>query len=58
VGDRWGEADTLVNLGDAHDATGASHAARAAWHRALTILDELDHPDANRVRAKLAAHTT
>ena len=36
----------------AGDATRA--AARAAWQHALTILDDLDHPDAEPVRAKLS----
>jgi hypothetical protein len=28
-------------------------ATRDAWQQALTILDDLDHPDADTVRAKL-----
>jgi Tfp pilus assembly protein PilF len=55
LGDRYQEADTLGNLGDTHLATGDSHAARDAWQRALAILDELDHPEAEQVRDKLAA---
>jgi tetratricopeptide (TPR) repeat protein len=58
LGDRYQEADTLGNLGDVHFATGDSHAAHDAWQRALTILDELDHPDAEQVRAKLAGRVT
>jgi DNA-binding SARP family transcriptional activator len=53
VGDRYEEAATLTNLGDTHHAAGNLHAARDAWQRALTILDNLDHPDADQVRAKL-----
>jgi hypothetical protein len=30
-------------------------AARDAWRLALAILDDLGHPDAGQVRAKLAA---
>jgi tetratricopeptide (TPR) repeat protein len=53
LGDRYQEADTLTSLGSVHRATGDSHAARDAWQRALIILGELDHPDAEQVRAKL-----
>jgi tetratricopeptide (TPR) repeat protein len=53
LGDRYQEADTLGNLGDVHLAAGEPLAARDAWQRALAILDELDHPDAEQVRAKL-----
>jgi tetratricopeptide (TPR) repeat protein len=54
IGDRYQEADTLTRLGDTHRAAGNSDAARDAWQQALTILDQLDHPDADQVRAKLA----
>jgi tetratricopeptide (TPR) repeat protein len=54
LGDRYQEADTLASLGSVHLATGHPHAAHDAWQRALIILDELDHPDAERVRAQLA----
>jgi tetratricopeptide (TPR) repeat protein len=53
LGDRWSEADTITRLGDAHHAAGDTGAAAAAWRRAVTILDELGHPDADRVRTKL-----
>ncbi len=56
LGDRYQEADTLANLGDVRLATGDPPAARDDWQRALIILDELDHPDAEKVRAKLAGH--
>jgi hypothetical protein len=52
-GDRYDEADTLASLGDTHLADGAPASAEAAWSRALTILDELGHPDAAQVRKKL-----
>jgi hypothetical protein len=51
--DRYYESDTLTHLGDTHLAVGDPDAARAAWRQALTILDDLDHPDAQNVRAKL-----
>ena len=54
LGDRYQEAETLGNLGDTHFAMGDSHAAYADWQQALTILDELNHPEAEQVRAKLA----
>jgi hypothetical protein len=56
LGDRYQEADTLANLGGVRLATGDPPAARDDWQRALVILDELDHPDAEKVRAKLAGH--
>jgi tetratricopeptide (TPR) repeat protein len=54
LGDRYYEADTLAHLGDAHDAVGAAEPARAAWRQALQILEQLQHAEADRVRAKLA----
>ena len=53
LGDRYNEADTLVALGDAHQAFGDSESARIAWQRALTILEQLDHPRADSVRARM-----
>ncbi len=47
------EADTLTRLGDTHHATGDTDAARSAWRYALTILNNLGHPNADTVRAKL-----
>jgi tetratricopeptide (TPR) repeat protein len=54
VDDRWGEADTLTNLGDIRRAAGDPGRARGAWQQALDILNDLQHPDAAKVRAKLA----
>jgi tetratricopeptide (TPR) repeat protein len=53
IGDRYEQAATLDHLGDTQDAAGDPAAARAAWQRSLDILDELDHPGARDVRAKL-----
>jgi DNA-binding SARP family transcriptional activator/tetratricopeptide (TPR) repeat protein len=53
LGDRYNEAATLVNLGDTHRAAGDGAAAGWAWRRALRTLQQLDHPDANLVAAKL-----
>jgi DNA-binding SARP family transcriptional activator len=36
-----------------HHAAGYPDAARTTWQQALTILDQLDHPDADTIRAKL-----
>jgi DNA-binding SARP family transcriptional activator/tetratricopeptide (TPR) repeat protein len=58
LGDRYNEADTLTNLGDTHHAAGDSESAHDAWQRALAVLIDLDHPDAERVRTKLATTST
>jgi tetratricopeptide (TPR) repeat protein len=52
-GDRYGEADGLSHLGDVHRDAGDPAVARGLWLQALIILDELRHPDADGVRAKL-----
>ncbi|MEU2671653.1 BTAD domain-containing putative transcriptional regulator [Streptomyces sp. NPDC007164] len=52
-GNRYGEADALHHLGGSLRMTGDQEAARDAWHAALAILDELDHPDADVVRKLL-----
>jgi hypothetical protein len=54
IGHRWGYAETLGHLGDAHQAAGDLAPARAAWDEALALLDELSHPDADQIRAKLS----
>ena len=53
LGDRYNEAGILTHLGDTHHSAGHPDAARTAWRQALTILEDLDHPDADTVRAKL-----
>jgi tetratricopeptide (TPR) repeat protein len=53
LGDRYTEAETLAHLGDTRHAAGDIGAARAAWRDALDVLDQLDHPDADGVRARL-----
>ncbi len=55
TGDRFDEADTLVHLGDAYQAGGELAKARQAWQQAVAILDDLQHPDAEQVRTKLAS---
>jgi DNA-binding SARP family transcriptional activator len=53
-GDRYRQTVVLTHLGDTHQAAGRPPAAREAWRQALAILDDLHHPDAGLVRAKLA----
>ncbi len=52
-GDRYYEAGTLTHLGDAYQTAGELQGARDSWQQALDILDDLHHPDAGQVRAKL-----
>jgi tetratricopeptide (TPR) repeat protein len=47
------EAVTLTHLGEANRAEGNLRDARTAWEQALIILDDLNHPDADQVRARL-----
>ncbi|MFE9468633.1 BTAD domain-containing putative transcriptional regulator [Streptomyces virginiae] len=51
----WTEAQTLARLGQALDALGETEAARRAWEQQLSILEDLRHPRADQIRAKLAA---
>jgi DNA-binding SARP family transcriptional activator/Tfp pilus assembly protein PilF len=53
-GDRFYEAETLTRLGDTHHAAGGLAQASQAWLAALPILEGLQHPSADQVRAKLA----
>ena len=52
-GFRYNEADTLAHLGDAYHDSGDTGAARDRWQAALAIFTDLDHPDAEEVRARL-----
>jgi tetratricopeptide (TPR) repeat protein/transcriptional regulator with XRE-family HTH domain len=52
-GDRHGQAEALAHLGDAQLAVGQPEIARGAWTQALAILDDLHHPDAEQLRARL-----
>jgi tetratricopeptide (TPR) repeat protein/transcriptional regulator with XRE-family HTH domain len=49
------EASTLALLGDSRQAAGELPRARNSWQQALIILKDLQHPDADQVRAKLAS---
>jgi DNA-binding SARP family transcriptional activator/tetratricopeptide (TPR) repeat protein len=52
-GDRYFRAQTLIHLGETHQANGHHQATRDHWQQALAILDDLHHPDAAPIRAKL-----
>jgi DNA-binding SARP family transcriptional activator/tetratricopeptide (TPR) repeat protein len=54
LGDRYYEAETLTHIGDTQHAAGDRTAAGAAWRQALAILTDLNHPETDTVRAKLA----
>jgi tetratricopeptide (TPR) repeat protein/transcriptional regulator with XRE-family HTH domain len=54
LGDRPSEAEALTHLGDIRNATGQLPQAREAWQQALAILEDLQHSDADQVRAKLS----
>ncbi|MFJ6194840.1 BTAD domain-containing putative transcriptional regulator [Micromonospora sp. NPDC092111] len=53
LGDRLNEGVTLRHLGETRHAAGDADGAARSWREALDILTEIDHPDAERVRALL-----
>jgi DNA-binding SARP family transcriptional activator/tetratricopeptide (TPR) repeat protein len=53
IGDRYSQAVTLTHIGDTHHTATDKRQAPGAWRQALAILDDLDHPDADKIRAKL-----
>jgi DNA-binding SARP family transcriptional activator/tetratricopeptide (TPR) repeat protein len=53
--DRYQEATTLADIGDTYQTFGDAEAAIDSWRSAVAILDELDHPAAEKVRAKIDA---
>ena len=53
VADRFNEAGILDRLGDVHSSAGDQDAARWAWIQSLRTFDEIDHPEGDRIRAKL-----
>jgi DNA-binding SARP family transcriptional activator len=55
MGDRRHEASNLARLGDTHSSAGDRAAARQNWRAALVIFDDIDHPEADSIRSKLAA---
>ncbi|MFG3554752.1 ATP-binding protein [Micromonospora sp. NPDC047557] len=58
ISDRYDEADTLSRLGESRHAAGDPAGAARTWRRALGILDDLGHPDGERVRALLSRAAT
>jgi tetratricopeptide (TPR) repeat protein/transcriptional regulator with XRE-family HTH domain len=54
-GERFHGAHALAHLGDTRHAAGQLAQAREAWQQALAILEELQHPDADQVRARLTS---
>jgi len=58
AGDRYFRALTLIRLGETHQADGRRETTRDLWQQALAILDDLNHPDAAPIRAKLHNLTT
>ena len=54
-GDRLNEAEILTHVGNARHAAGELPRARQAWQQALDIYGDIGHPDAEKVRAKLAS---
>ena len=50
---RYTQAEILGHLGDAQRASGQLQAAADAYRQALAILDELHHPDAVGMAARL-----
>jgi len=53
-GNRFSEAEILTHLGDARHDAGELSQARQAWQQALAIYDDIQHADADKVRAKLS----
>ncbi|MEU0533017.1 AfsR/SARP family transcriptional regulator [Amycolatopsis tolypomycina] len=55
MGEQYEAADVLAQLGQVQLRHGDPAAARECWLRSVRLLTELGHPDADDVRAKLAA---
>jgi tetratricopeptide (TPR) repeat protein len=53
IGNRWEEAVVLTHIGDAHEAVRDTHSAITAWRAALATFEQFNHPNAERLRAKL-----
>ncbi|MER7247853.1 BTAD domain-containing putative transcriptional regulator [Kribbella sp. NPDC000426] len=54
LGRRLELAEAIESIGDLHAEISRSEAARDEWSRAARMLEDLDHPKAAAVRAKLA----
>lgn len=55
-GARTGEAVCLTYLGDTHHDAANPEGACDAWTQALALFEELGHPDAPALRAKILDH--
>jgi DNA-binding SARP family transcriptional activator/tetratricopeptide (TPR) repeat protein len=55
LGQRYREAEALGHLGDTRHASGDRPGAGHAWQQALRILEDLQHSDADLLRAKLGS---
>jgi tetratricopeptide (TPR) repeat protein len=55
MGEQYEAADVLAQLGTIHQRRGEEGLARECWLKSVRLLTELGHPDAEDVRAKLAA---
>jgi DNA-binding SARP family transcriptional activator len=53
LGDRHNEASILGHMGDAYHAAGNLGAARNTWQEAMGVFDDLRHPDAAQMRARI-----
>jgi DNA-binding SARP family transcriptional activator/tetratricopeptide (TPR) repeat protein/transcriptional regulator with XRE-family HTH domain len=53
AGDRYLLAETLIHLGETHQSSQDQEATRDVWQQALAILNDLHHPDAALIGAKL-----
>jgi DNA-binding SARP family transcriptional activator/tetratricopeptide (TPR) repeat protein len=53
AGDPPNQAEVLTHLGETYDALGKPDAARDAWQQALEVWEDLDHPNADQLRARL-----
>lgn len=53
-GELEGRYRVFPDLGDTHDAIGDRDKAVTTWRLALELLDEIGHPEAQHVWAKLS----
>ena len=56
TGDRHSEAAALASMADIELAAGRPDAARAAWARALALIDALGLPDTDPLRTEIRRH--
>ncbi len=54
LGDQHLLAEALTQLGDHLQDSGSPHDARTAWQEAFAILDDLRHPAAGQIQARLS----